>query len=82
LHQLGKLAEDQQKWEDAVRYVLQANAIFFAYQDQHNFAITLNSLIRIWQTCRDSTVPQQLAALLKISQEEVQALLEQIDKMQ
>ncbi|MEI6758510.1 MAG: tetratricopeptide repeat protein, partial [Chlorobium sp.] len=75
LHQLGRVAEEQGKWEEATSYFLEAAEIFAHYQDQHSLQIVLGSLFRVWRENKDPAITEKLGTILNISPEKWEAFL-------
>jgi tetratricopeptide (TPR) repeat protein len=75
-HQLGRVAEEQGKWQEAQELFIQSLSIWLEYDDTYNRSIALNSLARLWQASHDASIVERVAALLKMSQEEAEKLLQ------
>ncbi|MEI6847341.1 MAG: hypothetical protein WCK32_04770, partial [Chlorobiaceae bacterium] len=75
LHQLGRVAEEQREWSEAISYGLEAAEIFTEYHDQHSLQIVLGGLTRIWQETKDRYVIEKLSSLLNLTHEECEELL-------
>ena len=79
-HNLGIVAQEQRLWQQAGELFLQALSIFQEYDDTHNSSIVLNSLAQLWQASNDASILERVASLLKVSQEEVEKLLQELLK--
>jgi tetratricopeptide (TPR) repeat protein len=82
-HNLGRVAEEQAQWRQALQYFLSALGIYaIAAQNdataQENLGITLRSLARLWRVSGDSNVPAHVATTLGGSQVETEALLREL----
>jgi hypothetical protein len=70
-HQLGRVAEEQERWSEAVDFYCKAAEIYAAYPGDYNQTIVMDSLKRVWQAAPDfvgkTAVPGKLAAILAIS---------------
>jgi hypothetical protein len=69
------VAWEQQQWQQAREYLLKALEIFVEFHDEHNVAIALLSLARLWQAGGDTGLRGAVAAVLKIQPQEAEALL-------
>lgn len=74
MHQLGRVAEEQRQWDQAVAYVLPAAATYADYNDP-NLGIVLRTLARLRQAGGQGDIAARLAETLGISVEESEALL-------
>ena len=81
LHQLGRVAEDQRQWDQAVAYVLPAAAIWASYND-HQLGLALRTLVRLRQAGGQGDIAARLAETLEISMEESEALLARVSNEQ
>jgi tetratricopeptide (TPR) repeat protein len=80
-HQLGRVAQEQRKWQEAEKLLIQSLSIFQEYDDNHSSSIALGTLARLWQaTSHDASILQRVASVLEVSQEEVEKLLQEFLK--
>src|SRR5260370_258207 len=74
-HQLGWVAEEQRKWEQARPYFIETLKIFVDYEDAYSYSIALRSLARLWQESGDASLPAAVASILSITPNEAEAKL-------
>ena len=78
-HNLGVLAKEQRQWEQARDYFLKALEIFVAYQDSYRLGIVLSSLGLLWRSSGDAELPDSVAEVMGITQEEAMELLRAVE---
>jgi hypothetical protein len=76
-HNLGMVAEEQRKFQQARDYFLLALKTFAAYDDTYRAGVVLRSLARLWQTSGDTSLPTTIASALDMPADEVETLLRQ-----
>ena len=64
------------KWDQAQEYLLKALGIFAEYNDQHNIAVTIQNITRIFQVHPTDQLITEMARILSISEKQVKALLQ------
>jgi hypothetical protein len=77
-HQLGRVAEAQHQWDQARDFFLQSLGIWVDYEDTYNTGIALRSLARLRQSSGDTTLPDAVASVLKITAAEAETRLREI----
>jgi tetratricopeptide (TPR) repeat protein len=73
-HQLGRVAQEQRQWERACEYFLKSLEICIAYNEQYYIGLPLYQLAKLWQERGDTEILTKVAAIMKISQDEVEAM--------
>jgi tetratricopeptide (TPR) repeat protein len=73
-HQLGAVAREQRQWAEAEKNLREALRIFVEFQDQHNLAITLQSIISM--ASERPGMKDRVAEILGWPAEDVQKLFE------
>jgi tetratricopeptide (TPR) repeat protein len=63
-HQLGRVAQEQEKWDQAKVYFLKDLEISREYNDLKGMTKTLRSLHRLWKKSGDPDVPENIAEVL------------------
>ena len=77
-HQLGMVAQEQRKWEQARDSYLLALETFVAFNDNYSGNIVVNSLAWLWLASGDGDVPSAIAKILGMTPGEVENILRQI----
>jgi hypothetical protein len=86
LNQLGRLGEEQEHWQEAADYYLQAIEIYAAFQDKYRIQTRIENLARVWAAAQKpgfsekpgflpGDIPGRLAAALGVSPAEAAELL-------
>jgi hypothetical protein len=65
---LGSLAQDQEQWETATDYYLQAIGIAVEFKDDYRVQTRTQGLARVWQAPgQEVGIPARLAVLLGLT---------------
>lgn len=63
-HQLGRVAQEQEKWDQAKAYFLKDLEIAREYNDLKGMTTTLRNLHRLWKKSSDPELPENIAEVL------------------
>lgn len=63
-HQLGRVAQEQGRWNQAREYFLKDLQIAKEVGDRRGIALTFRNLFRLWQSAQDRKLPEAVAALM------------------
>jgi hypothetical protein len=73
------LAQAQEQWLEAARYLAQALQVFVEFQDEYYVGVTRDNLRRLWQAHPDEALLAVMAGVLGVAVEEVRGWLTTAD---